>query len=263
METSMEFVLYEKKDHIATITVNRPQVFNAYSLQVLSELMEALDTADKDTDVRCVIYTAVGEKAFSAGGDIKYENTMNGKQAYEFSKLGQGLTRKVYSLRCPVIIAARGYCLGAGMEVMLTADYIIVAKGASIGLPTIKLGYVSGFGGSVMLPQLIGHRATKKLLMTGKSLTAEEALELGIVDEVVEPEDLLPAAQKYAEEIASKAPLAIEKTKKIVNFALASHLEDAFELESQMFGSCFDTEDRLNAATAFIEHRKPDPFYRR
>lgn len=217
-------MIYEKKDTTALITINRPKALNAFNSQMLDELTEALEMAEKDTGVRCVILMAAGERAFTAGGDIKEEVQLNETTA---------------------------------------ADITVAATDAKIGIPTIKLGGIPGWGSTVLLPRTVGASRAKELLYTGRSLSAEEALKLGVVEDVVEPDELLKRAFELADMIADMAPLAVENMKKSINTAMSAGLEESLGTETDIFASCFGTQDHLEATTAFLEKRAHGEFMRK
>lgn len=249
-------MIYEKKDTTALITINRPKALNAFNSQMLDELTEALEMAEKDTGVRCVILTAAGERAFTAGGDIKEEVQLNETTAAEFSRRGKKMIRSILNHRVPVICAVRGYALGGG-------DITVAATDAKIGIPTIKLGGIPGWGSTVLLPRTVGASRAKELLYTGRSLSAEEALKLGVVEDVVEPDELLKRAFELADTIADMAPLAVENMKKSINTAMSAGLEESLGAETDIFASCFGTQDHLEATTAFLEKRAHGEFMRK
>ncbi len=259
----MEFMIYEKKDTTALITINRPKALNAFNSQMLDELTEALEMAEKDTSVRCVILTAAGERAFTAGGDIKEEVQLNEQTAKVFAGRGKKMVLSILNHRVPVICAVCGYALGGGMEMILAADITVAATDAKIGVPTIKLGGIPGWGSTVLLPRTVGASRAKELLYTGRSLSAAEALELGVVEYVVEPEKLLKKAFELAAVIADMAPLAVENMKKSINTAMSAGLEESLAVETGIFASCFGMEDHLEATTAFLEKRGHGEFKRR
>ena len=248
-------MIYEKKDTIAQITINRPKALNAFNSQMLDELTEALELAEKDTDIRCVILTAAGERAFTAGGDIKEEVLLNEETAKVFSGRGKKMIQSILNHRVPVICAVRGYALGGGMEMILAADITVASTDAKIGIPTIKLGGIPGWGSTVLLPRTVGASRAKELLYTGRSLSAEEALQLGVVEYVVEPDELLKKAYELAATITDMAPLAVENMKKSINAAMSTGLAESLETETGIFAACFATEDHLEATTAFLEKR--------
>ena len=249
-------MIYEKKDTTALITINRPKALNAFNSQMLDELTEALEMAEKDTGVRCVILTAAGERAFTAGGDIKEEVQLNETTAEEFSRRGKKMIRSILNHRVPVICAVRGYALGGGMEMILAADITVAATDA-------KIGGIPGWGSTVLLPRTVGASRAKELLYTGRSLSAEEALKLGVVEDVVEPDELLKRAFKLADMIADMAPFAVENMKKSINTAMSAGLEESLGTETDIFASCFGTQDHLEATTAFLEKRAHGEFMRK
>ena len=224
----MEFMIYEKKDTTALITINRPKALNAFNSQMLDELTEALEMAEKDTGVRCVILTAAGERAFTAGGDIKEEVQLNETTAAEFSRRGKKMIRSILNHRVPVICAVRGYALGGGMEMILAADITVAATDALF-----------------------------------RSKCSEEALKLGVVEDIVDPDELLKRAFELADTIADMAPLAVENMKKSINTAMSAGLEESLGTETDIFASCFGTQDHLEATTAFLEKRAHGEFMRK
>ncbi|MCD8082151.1 MAG: enoyl-CoA hydratase-related protein [Clostridiales bacterium] len=251
----MEFMLYESSNHIAVITVNRPRALNAFNSQMLDELTSALKQAEEDKDIRCVILTAAGERAFTAGGDIKEEVQLNPAEAAAFSERGKKCILSIFHHRVPVISAVRGYALGGGMEIILASDITVAATDAKIGIPTIRLGGIPGWGSTVLLPRTVGASRAKELLYSGRSLDAEEALRLGVVEFVTEPEKLMETAQKLAAEIADMAPVAVESMKKSINGSISTGLDECLKTETDLFAACFATADHLEATTAFLEKR--------
>lgn len=251
----MEYILYEEKDHVAVITINRPRALNAFNSQMLDEMTEALEAAEANKGIRCVIITAAGERAFTAGGDIKEEVKLDPKEAYAFAERGKRCTMSIFRHRVPVISAVRGYALGGGMEIILASDITVAATDAKIGIPTIKLGGIPGWASTVLLPRTVGASRAKELLYSGRSLDAKEALELGVVEFVAEPEQLMETAWKLALEIADMAPFAVESMKQSINGSMDAGLSESLERESKLFAACFGTEDHLEATTAFLEKR--------
>lgn len=259
----MKYMLYEEKDHIAVITLNRPRALNAMNSQMLDELTEALAKAEENKNIRCVILTAAGDRAFTAGGDIKEEVRLNPDTAYEFSERGKKCILSILNHRVPVICAVRGYALGGGMEIILASDITVAASDAKIGIPTIKLGGIPGWASTVLLPITVGASRAKELLYTGRSLDAEEALKLGIVEAVTDPEKLMETAGKLAQEIADMVPLAMENMKKSINGSMKAGFEESLKQETKIFAACFGTEDHLEATTAFLEKRPHEEFKRK
>lgn len=259
----MELIIYEEKGPIAVLTINRPRALNAFNSQMLEELTEALRYAEENTEIRCVILAAAGERAFTAGGDIKEEVLLTSETARLFSERGKRLILSIRKHRVPVLCAVQGYALGGGMELILASDVTIAASNAKIGIPTIKLGGIPGWGSTVLLPRVVGESRAKELLYTGRSLDAEEAKALGLVEFVTEPERLMERTMELAKEIADMAPLAIESMKQAINGSLEAGLTEALQKETGLFASCFDTADHLEATTAFLEKREHGEFGRR
>ena len=197
------------------------------------------------------------------GGEIKEEVQLNEKTAEAFSNRGKKMVLAILNHRVPVICAVRGYALGGGMEMILAADITVAATDAKIGIPTIKLGGIPGWGSTVLLPRTVGASRAKELLYTGRSLSAKEALELGVIEYVAEPGELLKKAFELAGVISDMAPLAVENMKKSINTAMSAGLEESLTVETGIFASCFGTEDHLEATTAFLEKRGHGEFKRR
>lgn len=259
----MNTVLYEKKGAVALITMNRPEAMNAISSEMMEELLGYLSQAEEDKDVLCVVLTGAGEKAFSAGGDVKEERDKTFTTAYGFIEMGHSVCKKLQSLRVPVIAAVNGYALGGGMEFAMACDFIIAADKAKFGLPAVNLGIISGFGGTQNLVRAVGKARAKEIMFTGRMVKADEAFALGIVQKVVEKEQLMEEVMAVAEEIASKPPFAVRTIKEVVTVGVEHDMETAYTIETQYAAPCYDTEDKYEAMTAFIEKRKPNPFINR
>lgn len=259
----MEYMIYEKSGRTTVITINRPKVLNAFNAQMLSELTEALHTAETDLEIRCVIITAAGERAFTAGGDIHEELQLTEETAAAFSEAGKRCILSILNHRVPVLCAVRGYALGGGMELILASDITVAASDAKIGIPTIKLGAIPGWGSTVLLPRAVGASRARELLYTGRSLSAQEALSLGLVEFVTEPEALMETTFRLAGEIAGMPPLAVEAMKKSINHSLLSGLSGCFQTETCIFASCFKTEDHQEATKAFLEKREHREYERK
>ncbi|MGL4790474.1 MAG: enoyl-CoA hydratase/isomerase family protein, partial [Anaerotignaceae bacterium] len=249
----MDFILYEKKENIALITINRPEVLNAMSTQVLNELIEALDIAEKDMDILAVILTGAGEKAFSAGGDVKEELKTTGSMALKFCQLGHDVCTKLQKHRVPIIAAVNGYALGGGMEFALACDMVYAADTAKFGLPSVKLGILSGFGGTQNLTRIVGKARAKEIMFTGRIMKADEVYNLGIVQKVVPKENLMEEVMEFAKTIAAMPPFAIRSTKEVVNAGSHLDMDTAYLVETKYAAQCYDTEDKCEAMTAFLE----------
>jgi enoyl-CoA hydratase len=253
----MEFIKIDISGPIATLTVDRQQVLNALSPGVLDELFLALDEVNID-DVRAVILTGAGEKVFVAGADIKQFPSFSPLEAQAFAQHGQALTRKIETFPKPVIAAVNGFALGGGCELALACHIRIASDNAKFGQPEVNLGVMAGFGGSQRLPRLIGKGLALEMLTSGRMVDAQEALRIGLVNAVTTPEELLPTCRQLAEQIAQKAPKAVELTLQAVNSGMNMTLEEGLNLEARLFALTFTTEDMQEGTAAFIEKRTPE-----
>ncbi|WP_078430086.1 enoyl-CoA hydratase/isomerase family protein [Alkalihalobacterium alkalinitrilicum] len=249
----MAKVKYEVENQIGLITIDSPPV-NALETQVLEELAEIVNNISEDVNV--VIITGAGNKAFVAGADIKDFPNLTKETGIELVKKGQQIFQQIEDLDQPVIAAVDGFALGGGLELALACDFRIATKRSQFGLPEVKLGVIPGYGGTQRLPRLIGSGKAKQLIFSGEFLSAEEALNVGIVEEVTEG-SALEAAQKWAEKIAQRGPLAVRAAKKAVNEGLNQMLEEGLNTEATYFGSIAETEDMNEGVAAFFEKREP------
>jgi len=248
----------EKKEGIATLKINRPQVLNALNKETISEITSAVEELDADKNVKVVILTGEGEKAFIAGADIKQMSDMSSLEAKKFSELGHNMLLKIENSRLPYIAAINGYALGGGCEVLMACDICIAAKSAKIGQPEINLGVHPGFGGTQRLPRLVGRMKAKELILTGKNIDAEEANKIGLVNMVVDDDKLMDAAQKLAGQIAGKSTVQTAFIKSLVNKGTDIDINSACALEISYFSSSFSTNDQKEGMKAFLEKRKPE-----
>ena len=258
----MEYIKLAVEGNVGVLTVNRPAALNALNDQVIRELNEALDTIDLDT-VRCLVITGEGQKAFVAGADIGQMSGLTKAEGEAFGKLGNDVFRKLETLPVPTIAAVCGFALGGGCELAMSCDIRLCSDTAVFGQPEVGLGITPGFGGTQRMARLIGMGRAKELLYTARKVKAPEALAIGLVQGVYPVEQLMEEALKMAARIAGNAPIAVRATKKAVNDGLQVDMDRAIEIEEQLFGSCFETEDQKNAMGAFLEKRKPDPFVNR
>lgn len=249
-------IVVEKKESVAKITINRPEVLNALNTETLLELSKAFDELNEDKKVKVVILTGAG-KAFIAGADIKQMKDMTSLEAKTFAETGHNLLRKIEESRLVVIAAVNGYALGGGCEVMMACDIVVAAKNAKIGQPEINLGIHPGFGGTQRLPRLVGRLKAKEILLTGDSLSAEEAHRIGLVNRVVEDEKLMEEVERLANQIAGKSGVQTAFIKTLVNKGLEVDLQTACSLEISYFATSFSTKDQKEGMTAFLEKRKP------
>ncbi|HET6705589.1 enoyl-CoA hydratase/isomerase family protein [Amycolatopsis sp.] len=247
-----EFVTLEVKDGVGTIRLDRPPV-NALNAQVTAELAElAKETAERD-DIRAVILYG-GEKTFAGGADIK---EMAARTYPEIAKFGATLTGTVAAIANipkPVVAAITGYALGGGLELALAADWRVAGDNVKVGQPEIQLGVIPGAGGTQRLARLIGPSKTKDLVFTGRFVKAEEALRLGILDQVVAPDDVYAAAHKWAAQFAGGPAIALRAAKAAIDGGLDLDLANALKLESHLFAALWATEDQQNGMKSFIEN---------
>src|ERR1700675_2042259 len=250
-----ENLLYEKRDGIAYITLNRPKVLNALNRKTVEELQQALLDARGDDSVRVIIMTGAGEKSFVAGADIgelAQQTPVNGK---EFSLYGQSVFHLLETMGKPSICAINGFALGGGCELALACSIRIASKTAKLGQPEVKLGIIPGYGGSQRLARLCGKGMAHELCLTGETISAEEALRIGLVNRIHEPAELLPAAEAMAKKIIEKAPLAVKYCMEAIERGVEVPLEEGLFLEATLFGLCCATEDMREGTKAFLEKR--------
>lgn len=250
-------LLFSVEDRIATITFNRPRFLNALNRELLEELSQVVTDIENDTEILAVILTGAGEKSFVAGADI---TEMQGKSAIEarnLSDLGNQLLLRIENLRTPVIAAINGFALGGGCELSMACDLRIASTRAKLGLPETGLGIMPGYGGTQRLARLVGKGIAKEMIFTGEMISAQRAYEIGLVNRVAEPEELMNEAKKLAAAIAAKSPLGVQFSKKAVNEGMNLDLDRALRLESEIFGTLFTTEDQSEGMSAFLEKRQP------
>lgn len=246
----------EIRDGIAMVTVSRPEALNALNSNFFHEMDDVIDRLSEDRSVRIMILTGEG-KAFVAGADIAEMVDMTPEQGKAFSQLGQRVFRRFYAMEIPVIAAINGYALGGGLELTLGCDIRIASTRAKFGQPEVNLGMIPGYGGTQRLPRLIGLGDALYLLLTAEMIGAEEALRIGLVQKVVEPEQLMEETLKMAQTILSKGPEAIRKVKYVTRTGIQEDFMKGCELESEYFGSQFKAEGE-EGMRAFLEKRKPN-----
>jgi enoyl-CoA hydratase len=254
---SYQFIIYEKSEGVGTITLNRPDALNAWSTQLAQEFLAALKEAQKDETVKAVIITGAGEKAFSAGADIKAMKGMTALKARELSDMGYQVCSAIERLEKPVIAAINGFALGGGMEVSMACDFRIASDRARMGQTEINIGLIPGWGGTQRLTRLVGKAKAKELIYTGKIIDANTALQLGVVTSVAPAGELMAAAKAFAQELASKAPVALKVAKALIEKGGEVDLESALTLEREGFGVVASSEDLQEGVAAFTEKRKP------
>jgi enoyl-CoA hydratase len=249
-------IIVEKKQGIGYLKINRPKALNALNMETILELKKALKDLENDTNIKVIILTGEG-KAFIAGADIKEMANLTTLEAKKFSEIGHSLLSDFEKSRLPIIAAINGYALGGGCETLLACDICIASKNAKIGQPEINLGIHPGFGGTQRLPRVIGALKAKELLFTGRTIEADEAENIGLVNMVVEGEKLMGKAEEIAGQIAKKSSVPTAFIKELVNRGMNIDLENANSLEISYFSSSFSTDDQIEGMTAFVEKRKP------
>ena len=238
----MTNVLLEKKGPYAVATIHRPEALNALNSQVLADLAELLDTVEADEEIRVLVITGAGEKAFVAGADIGEMSTLTKAEGEAFGKKGNDVFRRLETLPIPTIAAVNGFALGGGCELSMSCDIRICADTAVFGQPEAGLGITPGFGGTQRLARLVGPGMAKQLIYTAKNIKADEALRIGLVTSV---------------------PIAVRACKKAINDGLQVDMDRAVTIEEKLFGSCFETADQKEGMGAFLEKRKHEPYQNR
>ena len=253
-----ENIIYEVEEGIATITFNRPKALNALNAALLGELSDALDKIAADEEIRVLILTGSGDKAFVAGADITELATFNSLSAKSFATFGHGVIDKLEKLPIIVIAAVNGFALGGGTEIAIACDFIYASENAKFGQPEINLGLIPGFGGTQRLPRLIGTNMAKELIFTGKMVSAAEGNQMGLVNKVVAPEVLLEEVMKVAKEIAAKGKVSLRAAKQAINNGINADLATGLKIEIDAFALNYASSDAREGTGAFLEKRKPD-----
>jgi len=251
-------VRYEVTDHVATITLNRPEVRNAMNTALREAMLHHFTALSTSDDVRVIVVTGAGDRAFSAGADIR--EFVEAQTPTRFREQRRRLEFRQVMERCPqpIIAAIRGVALGGGLELALACDIRIAADDASLGLTEVNLAIIPGGGGTQRLPRLVGRGKALEMILTGARIGAAEALRIGLVERVVPAEDLMKHTMELARELAGRAPLALRYAKEAVVKGLGMSLEDGLRLEGDLSTLLRTTEDRLEGARAFLEKRKPN-----
>ena len=253
--TDFQNLKFEKKNQIAYITIDRPKVLNALNMAVMEELRRAFADAKQDPEVRVVILTGGGEKAFVAGADIGELSVHNPVSAKEYTHGGQAIIDAIENLGKPTIACINGFALGGGCELAMACTMRLASENAKLGQPEVKLGLIPGYGGTQRLPRLVGKGVAMQLVLTGEMITAQEAHRIGLVNEVVPAGELIARAEAIAAKIIANAPLAIQYAMEAVNHGLDLPLAEGLYLEATLFGVCCSTEDKNEGTKAFLEKR--------
>lgn len=253
-----ENILLNTSNGIATITINRPSKLNALNRATIQELHDAFKDADSDKDIKVIILTGSGEKAFVAGADISEFADFNVKEGGKLAAKGQELLFNfVENLSTPVIAAINGFALGGGLELAMSCHFRLASANSKMGLPEVSLGVIPGYGGTQRLPQLVGKGRAMEMIMTAGMIDATQAYNYGLVNHVTEQDELLPMAEKIASKIMRNSSVAIAQAINAVNANFKDGV-DGFKAEIEAFGNCFGTADFKEGTSAFLEKRKAD-----
>lgn len=250
-----ENIILSINENIATITINRPEVRNALNEKTWEELENVIDHISYNDTIRVCIITGGGDKAFVAGADVSWLHSRIPNDMFKVS--AQNVCNKISQCSKPIIAAINGFALGGGCEIALACDIRYASENAKLGQPEIKLGILPGAGGTQRLARLVGIGIAKELIFTGKIIAADEAKEIGLVDKVVKPEELMKEVFKLAEDIVSKPPLAVQMAKRAINIGFATDLNTGLSYELAAQAILYGTEDKTEGTTAFLEKRKP------
>jgi enoyl-CoA hydratase/carnithine racemase len=248
-------ILLEKKNSIAYVTVNRPQVLNALDMATMEELRSVFHDIKNDAEIRVAILTGAGEKAFVAGADIGELGKQDAVSAKQYAHRGQNVLNLIENLGKPVIACINGFALGGGCELALACTLRLASEHAKLGQPEVKLGIIPGYGGTQRLPRLVGKGLAMQMVLAGEAITAQEAYRIGLVNEVISAAELIPRAEAIAAKIIRNAPLAVQYAMEAVNRGMEMTLAEGLFLEASLFGVCCSTEDKKEGTSAFLEKR--------
>jgi enoyl-CoA hydratase len=250
-----EVVLLEQRGRVALVTMNRPEKRNALDGQMRCAFLGVMDRIRRDANTRAVVLTGAGDKAFVAGADIGEFEGRSPVDQYRIMRLPT-VFEAIEKSPKPVVAAINGFCLGGGMELALACDIRIASTNAKLGQPEVNLGIIPGGGGTQRLPRIVGLGRALRLILTGEMITADDALKIGLVEEVVAPDALIDRAMAIAEQIASKSPVAVAAAKEATRAAMSLPLEEGLRLETSLFQLCFSSEDKAEGVRAFLEKRQ-------
>lgn len=254
----MENIIFNESNGIAEVIINRPKALNALNNQTITELGEVINEISKRKDIKTVIITGSGEKAFVAGADIVEMKDLNSIEARDFSRLAQKVFSDIENMPQVVIAAVNGYALGGGCELSMACDIRLASKKAKFGQPEVNLGILPGFAGTQRLPRLVGKGIAKELIFSTDMINAEEAYRIGLANKIYEPEELMDKARELSNKIMSKSPVGVRLAKASINNGLNMDNESAYNYEADLFALCFSTEDQLEGMDAFVGKRKAE-----
>lgn len=252
----MENLLLKEQGQIAELTINRPKSLNALNGPTIDELSQVISSIEKRKDIRAVIITGAGPKAFVAGADIADMSKMSPREGRDFSRKAQTVFSEIENMPQVVIAAVNGYALGGGCELAMACDIRIASEKAKFGQPEVNLGILPSFGGTQRLPRIVGKGIAKEMIFTTEQVSAERAYQIGLVNKVVPADKLMEETYAMAEKILSKAMYAVKSAKNSINTGLETDLETGLKNESNLFGLCFTTDDQKEGMGAFLEKRK-------
>lgn len=254
---TMENLLIERRNQMLIVTINRPDRMNALDRTTLSEGAKFIKDLHFDNETRVVILTGTGNKAFCAGADLKEREGMSMGEVRKYIRTIRNTFTDIENLPMPVICAINGIALGGGLELALACDIRIASENAKLGLTEVTLGIIPGGGGTQRLPRLIGRGKAKEMLLLGQRISAQEALDIGLINRIAAEDKLMDAAIEMAEKIVNNPPIAVQQAKIAVNHGMEVDLAEGLEIESESYEVCIPTKDRLEALAAFKEKRKP------
>ncbi len=255
---SYDHILYEKKDRVATITFNRPEALNVLSTTLLGEMHDALQDAEVDENIRAIVVTGAGNKAFAAGADLHEIRALSAVEARNYSMTLHDHTRYMEKIQKPIVARINGYCLGGGEEIALACDFRIAADNARFGQPEVNLGLIPGAGGTQRLGRLVGKARAMEINMLGEHFDAQEAYRLGLINRVVPAQDLDKTVDEFVMKLVAKSPVILGIIKLAINRGSEMALDDALYYEAECFASALASEDSREGLQAFVEKRPAD-----
>ena len=244
-------------NNIAILTVNRPESLNAMNKNVIFKFIDEIEKLISNGDIKVIIVTGAGDKAFIAGADIKLMQKMNNKEAYDFAKYGHRLTNIIETSSKPIIAAVNGFALGGGCEIALACHIRIASENAVFGQPEVKIGLLPGWGGTQRLPRVVGKGLANELILTGRNIKSEEALNIGLVNKVAPKEGLISSCLDIAKLILKNSPNAISESIKLINLSSGTKLNKGLSFEAKKYSELFETKETKEGLTAFVEKRPP------